>query len=92
MKEMAGRLWTRKVQVAWENAFNTVAKVMLEGYETREVKEMKANDASVQDYDESDELLRLRSAVDGAMTAIMMILYSTRFLLSSSRRQALRLN
>jgi len=36
MKNMAGDAWTDKIQIAWEHALNTIAEVMLSGYDTQE--------------------------------------------------------
>jgi methyl-accepting chemotaxis protein len=68
MAEFAGSLWTDEVKQAWENTLNNVATIMLEAYEPTEADEM-----AISKQTESEELIRMRSAVDGAMTAIMMI-------------------
>ena len=36
MKDMAGTAWTNQIQSAWEHALNTIAEVMLSGYESQE--------------------------------------------------------
>ncbi len=36
MKDMAGDAWTDQIQSAWQHALNTIAEVMLSGYETQE--------------------------------------------------------
>jgi len=36
MKNMAGDAWTTQINSAWEHALNTIAEVMLSGYETQE--------------------------------------------------------
>jgi methyl-accepting chemotaxis protein len=68
MEEFAGSLWTPEVKQAWENTLNNVATIMLEAYEPTEADQM-----AISKQTESEELIRMRSAVDGAMTAIMMI-------------------
>ncbi|MGD8784714.1 MAG: methyl-accepting chemotaxis protein [Thioalkalispiraceae bacterium] len=75
MKEMAGRAWTKEVQEAWSHALGTIAEVMLNAYGKSEGNTMAASleDVSGMTEAESAELTRMRSAVDGAMTAIMMI-------------------
>ena len=75
MKEFAGRAWTKEVQEAWSHALGTIAEVMLNAYGKSEGNTMAASleDVSGMSEAESAELTRMRSAVDGAMTAIMMI-------------------
>jgi len=78
MAEFAGDLWTDEVQDAWSEALNTVATTMLAAEHTSnskiEDKTMAANKRVVEEtVQQSEEAIRLRSAVDGAMTAIMMI-------------------
>ena len=68
LEEFAGELWTSEVSVAWENTLNTVAKIMLDAYEPEEAKTMTTVTEKQQ-----QELVRMSSAVDGAMTAMMMI-------------------
>jgi methyl-accepting chemotaxis protein len=65
MEEFAGDLWIPAVAQAWENTLNTVATIMLQAYEPVEADEM-ANTKIEQ------ELAIMRSAVDGANTALMM--------------------
>lgn len=78
MKEFAGRAWTREVHDAWSHALGTIAKVMLNAYGKPETEKMATNTTALNytaDGDDADqvELVRMRSAVSGAMTAIMMI-------------------
>jgi len=40
MKKMAGDAWTTQINSAWDHALNTIAEVMLSGYETQESKTM----------------------------------------------------
>ncbi len=70
MKEMAGDAWTSQIQSAWEHALNTIAEVMLSGYEDKRPTTM-SNDTL--NEDERLELIRMRSSVNGAMQAMMMI-------------------
>lgn len=67
MEELAGPLWTPEVKQAWVNTLNTVATIMLEAYEPAEAEEM-ANNTNEQE----NQLMIMRSAVDGASTALMM--------------------
>ena len=74
MEEFAGDLWSDEVHQAWSNALNTVAKTMLNENATSEDKTMAANKKTVERrVRENEELSRMTSAVDGAMTAIMMV-------------------
>ena len=75
MKEFAGRAWTKEVHEAWSHALGTIAEVMLNAYGKSEGNTMAASYEDVAGMTEGDsaELTRMRSAVDGAMTAIMMI-------------------
>ena len=80
MKDMAGDAWTNQIQSAWEHALNTIAEVMLTGYDemvtahaapttnTNRIETM-----STLNQDEKLELIRMRSSVNGAMQAIMMV-------------------
>ena len=36
MKEMAGNAWTEQIQAAWQHALNTIAEVMLGGYQSQD--------------------------------------------------------
>lgn len=74
MAEFSGDLWTKQVHKTWSNALETIAHVMLEAYDNLEDSKMAGQSGVVKlETGSSDELMRLRSAVDGAMTAIMMI-------------------
>ncbi|MFW5427256.1 MAG: globin domain-containing protein, partial [Methylophagaceae bacterium] len=66
MAEFADELWVPEVQQAWQNTLNTVATIMLEANESMETSEMTNQD------DAQQELAIMRSAVDGASTALMM--------------------
>ncbi|NOX76107.1 MAG: PAS domain-containing protein [Gammaproteobacteria bacterium] len=78
MAEFAGELWTADVHNAWSEALNTVATTMLAAKQTggtgKEDKTMAASKKMMEHRVRDDEqMTRLQSAVDGAMTAIMMI-------------------
>lgn len=77
MEEFAGDLWTPDVQAAWGNTLNTVATIMLEAYEPAEADDMaitrKQATAQAEVFEQSQELARLSSAVNGSATAMMMI-------------------
>lgn len=65
LEKYAGTLWTAGMENAWTKTLLVVKDIMLGGYEmgTSEMEVVQS----------SEELIRMRSAVDGAMTAIMMI-------------------
>ncbi len=71
LEEFAGELWTSEVSVAWENTLKTVTDIMLDAYEPMEAGAMMMTDK--QSEDQNQELLKMSSVVNGAMTAIMMI-------------------
>lgn len=84
MKDMAGDAWTAQIQTAWEKALNTIAEVMLSGYtETVQAVQIETAQADTNrtttmsndtlNEDERLELTRMRSSVNGAMQAMMMI-------------------
>lgn len=84
MKEFAGVAWTDQIEQAWTHALNTVAKVMTDAYKstdaqrtpaatTTEVAAMNSSIGGAMDNNDQSELDRLRSAVGGAMQAMMMI-------------------
>ena len=73
MQEFAGQAWTQEVHDAWSHALGTIAEVMLKAYGKSENETMAANTMAKINDDDSRELIRMRSAVDNAMTAIMMI-------------------
>lgn len=67
MEEFAGDLWVPAVAQAWGNTLNTVATIMLQAYEPVEADEMANTKLEIE-----QELAVMRSAVDGASTALMM--------------------
>ncbi len=79
MKDMAGEAWTETIEAAWSQALSVIAKVMLDAYKNTSTTNSN-NDAEnalqgapkMNDTD-AEELTRLRSAVGGAMQAMMMI-------------------
>jgi len=88
MKDMAGDAWNDTIESAWTQALNVIAKVMLDAYKADNNQIANANNMQTPNMQpsgasqmnntalgESDavELARLRSAVGGAMQAIMMI-------------------
>ena len=71
MEEFAGDLWTDDVHSAWQKALETIAIAMLNGYKDSEETTMaNSKTAAVENEDQST---KIRFAIDGAMTAIMMI-------------------
>jgi len=70
MEEFAGDLWTKEVEGAWIAALNTVAGIMINA--SKEGNPMAANQAALNGQ-EDVESTRMRAAVDGAMTAMMMV-------------------
>ncbi|MDP2142448.1 MAG: methyl-accepting chemotaxis protein [Gammaproteobacteria bacterium] len=82
MAEMAGAHWNAEMENAWRIALTTVGNIMLSAYtNTNTIAEItnmgmtnKLETAELAfDHEKAEELNRLRSAVDGAMTAIMMV-------------------
>jgi len=83
MKELAGDVWTDSIESAWKQALNVIAKVMLDAYTaspitttttiTTNVPNTAPQGVAKMNDTESVELARLRSAVGGAMQAMMMI-------------------
>lgn len=74
MEELAGDLWTDEIKEAWTQALNFVASTMLETYEDIEEKTMATTRTSKSTSNQDrTELNRLRSAVNGAMTPLMMV-------------------
>ncbi|MBI3776014.1 MAG: methyl-accepting chemotaxis protein, partial [Gammaproteobacteria bacterium] len=74
MKDMAGPVWTDTVAQAWSGALNAVAEKMLGGYgaeDTNMAAVMKTKGVAASA--EIVELRKMHTAVDNAMTAIMMI-------------------
>ncbi len=75
MQEFAGDLWTTELEKAWQDALNLVTASMLEAYIQEDIP-MAASETEINFESNDDfyqELIRMRAAVDGAMTAIMMI-------------------
>ncbi|VAW80356.1 Methyl-accepting chemotaxis protein I (serine chemoreceptor protein) [hydrothermal vent metagenome] len=74
MAEFAGDAWTDDTREAWTGALNQVAEIMIEAG-NQEI-EMATSKQAVQQSINSEataELSKLRGAIDGAMTAIMMV-------------------
>jgi len=72
MEELAGELWTDEVEESWSQALNFVASTMLEAYEETEEKPMATTRKTTSKQD-NEELTRLRSAISGVMSPIMMV-------------------
>lgn len=85
MKEFAGSAWTDQMEQAWTQALNTIAKVMTDAYKstdvqgtspsaiTTKVAAMNSSTGGAMSDNDQAELDRLRSAVGGAMQAMMMV-------------------
>ncbi len=76
MQEFAGSAWNNTIETAWRQALNLIAKVMTDAYSNTEEKTMSTNVSDMGaglSSDEKAELIRLRSAVTGAMQPMMMI-------------------
>ena len=74
MEELAGDLWTDDVEEAWTQALNFVASTMIEAYEETEEKPMATTRKSKTSNNQDNvELTRLRSAVTGSTTPMMMV-------------------
>ncbi len=74
MAEFAGKAWTDDVKQAWTEALNQVAEVMIKAGNME--TDMATSEKIVQqDIDDSvaEELTKLRGAIDGTMSAIMMV-------------------
>ncbi|MEQ6341966.1 MAG: methyl-accepting chemotaxis protein [Gammaproteobacteria bacterium] len=76
MAEVAGDAWTDKVHAAWSGALNTVTSIMLKAY-SQENKGMstrgRQSTKDIHDAGVDHEMMKMKSAVSGAMTPIMMI-------------------
>ena len=76
MAEVAGDVWTDKVHEAWSGALNTVASIMLKAY-SQENRGMstrgRQSTKDIHDTGVDHEMVKMKSAVSGAMTPIMMI-------------------
>ncbi len=76
MREFAGNTWTDEVHSAWSNALNSVASIMLKAYSkenTKMAQVKKAVNVKSSPVVKDLESIKMKSAVDGAMTSIMMI-------------------
>ncbi|VAW61120.1 Methyl-accepting chemotaxis protein I (serine chemoreceptor protein), partial [hydrothermal vent metagenome] len=83
MKEMAGDAWNSTIESAWTQALKVIAKVMLDAYKSPSnttvantfatTTATPAQGATKMNDTDAAELDRLRSAVGGAMQAMMMI-------------------
>jgi methyl-accepting chemotaxis protein len=74
MAEFTGDLWTDKVHEAWSGALETVAATMLTAYDNSEKNEMAASKKAVQEkLGNNVELTRLKAAIEGSMTAVIMV-------------------
>ncbi len=74
MAEFAGDAWTDDVREAWTGALNQVAEIMIEA--GNQEMDMATSKQVMQQSTETEavaELSKLRGAIDGAMTAIMMV-------------------
>jgi len=71
MAETAGDIWTNDIKKAWQGALNIIATTMLNAYESEDstmaTSAKKVTDEAVA------ELSKMKYAVDGALTAFMMI-------------------
>lgn len=74
MQEFGGSLWTPAVHRAWSDALQTIAEIMLNAYD-KTVDKMATDNLAMQNsiHNNNSELLKMKSAVDGALTAIMMV-------------------
>jgi methyl-accepting chemotaxis protein len=78
MQETAGDAWNNTIETAWRDALKLIADIMIGAYDTdtdsssAEQTATGAGDSQMNDA-EKTELARLRSAVGGAMQAMMMI-------------------
>lgn len=78
MQETAGDAWNNTIETAWRDALKLIADIMIGAYDTdtdsssAEQTATGAGDPQMNDA-EKTELARLRSAVGGAMQAMMMI-------------------
>ena len=84
MKEMAGDAWNFTIESAWSQALGVIAKIMIDAYipvsndiYKKQITNAQSPGAAQMNTpindDETVELARLRSAVGGAMQAMMMI-------------------
>jgi len=71
MQEFAGDAWTDEIHDAWSQALSQVSEIMLQGYDEKlEVGKMN-DESNVEEL--KQELQKLKGAVDGAQTAMIMV-------------------
>ncbi|NOY62519.1 MAG: PAS domain-containing protein [Gammaproteobacteria bacterium] len=76
MAEFAGDLWDAELESAWSQALDTVSSVMLKAYTEEDTSVATSNNVVADAMEHAQlkaNLAKMTSAVDGAMTAIMMI-------------------
>ncbi|NOY71515.1 MAG: methyl-accepting chemotaxis protein, partial [Gammaproteobacteria bacterium] len=78
MQEFSGQIWTNEVEKVWRDALNIVATTMISAYSITEGSSMESTKQTVQVEMESKDVenndtQHMQSAVDNAMTAIMMV-------------------
>ncbi|MDH4275105.1 MAG: PAS domain-containing protein, partial [Gammaproteobacteria bacterium] len=79
MQHFAGDLWTPNVNAAWRKALGVIAEVMLSAYTNAGAKEKswsapkKRKSETPSGAGNDEATVRLQTAVDGAMTPIMMV-------------------
>lgn len=69
MRRLAGENWTDVVETAWRNTLNAVVQQMLGAYDALEESEMAVSSVK----QENDFINVMAKALDGAVTAIMMV-------------------
>ncbi|MTI63780.1 methyl-accepting chemotaxis protein [Methylophaga sp.] len=69
MRRLAGENWTDAVETAWRNTLNAVVQQMLGAYDALEESEMAVTSVK----QENDFINVMAKALDGAVTAIMMV-------------------
>ncbi|WP_082850196.1 methyl-accepting chemotaxis protein [Halioglobus sp. HI00S01] len=78
LADVSGEEWNKDISHAWKSTLWSVAQMMLVGYESEKDADMASSSVAAlavpEEYEHTaEELSRMRSAVDGAMTAIMMV-------------------
>ena len=87
MEDLAGDIWTKNVSDAWENALSTISEIMVNSYNnsseenspevTKMARAKKTQESQAFEVigtaDNSGTNNAFQTAVDGALTAIMMI-------------------
>ena len=73
LKEIAGAAWTPALATAWGTAYQTVATIMMKAGRSGMTTKAKTKKAANQTQSESNDAARLRAAVEGAKSAIMMV-------------------